>query len=327
MRQFRVGILFLIISLSSYVQASCLLHLQASVAPHLVSRPTPRDVRVVSINDAWNEPYESRRYRIFVPQVLRLLREDLQPGVQQLLEELDVQASEGRLRNLTEWIANVVSSRDSPTMSFMCEAEYALFVLKQNPRYVVTFEPNGGFYRGDASDVARLGMRQKSIDLRISDSETGKVLALREIKSSASRASLWHNIQDAYEKVQLVHHLRVPELMTETPVEVGVVYFYDYDPSTRDNPMWERNFYSIEGSVKKFLDKLKEENPEVPSPFDSISFIDFGSRRFFHALRNETSEFDIKDYQLAGDAFVSLAPKLTPQEALFLRANSLSTRP
>jgi len=327
MKQLSVGILFLFISLSPYGHASCLKHLQASIPVHTVSRSTPRDVRVVDINDAWNEPYVSSRYRGFIPQVLKHIRGDLRPGVAALLDELDVQASEGRLRNLTEWIGNVVHSRDANAMSFMCEAEYALFVIKQNPRYVVTFEPDGGFYQGDADDVARLGMRQKSIDLRISDIETGQLLALREIKSSSSRASLLHNMNDAYEKVRLVHHLQVPELMTDTPVEVGLVYFYDYDPNSKENPMWERDFYSIEASVKTFLAKLKRENPDAPSPFDTIAFIDFGSRRFFHAKRDEDSDFEFRDFALAGDAFVSLAPKITPAEALFLRSNSLRDHP
>ncbi len=327
MRQFSLGILFLFISLASFGHASCLRHLQASIPAHSVSRSTPRDVRVVDINDAWNEPYESKLYLGFIPKVLKHVREDLRPGVQALLQELDVQASAGRLRNLTEWIGNVVHSRDANAMSFMCEAEYALFVVKQNPRYVVTFEPDGGFYQGDANDVARLGMRQKSIDLRISDSETGKVVALREIKSSSSRASLLHNMFDAYEKVRLVHHLQVPELMGETPVEVGLVYFYDYDPNAKENPMWERDFYSIENSVKSFLAKLQKDNPGMPSPFDTITFIDFGSRRFFYSKRDEDSSFEFRDYALAADAFVSLLPKITPAEALFLRSNSLRNHP
>lgn len=298
----------------------CIQHLKDTVpANNSAKRTTPRDVRVVEINDAWNEPYSSDRFKVFVPSVLSRTPRMLVEKVDFLLKELDVLAQSGRLKNLNEWIGNVVQSRDSPVMSFIAEAEYAVYVIRQNPRYVVTFEPDGGFYRGHPSDVYRLGMRQKSIDLRISDIETGEVLALREVKSSASRSDPAHNFDDAFEKVRLVHHLQVPELSSKRPVEIGLVYFYDYDPYQSVSPFYSYNILGLRNDTVKYLRDLQNYYRLPEKPFDTVTIVDFGSRRVVHVNRLNDDSLQVSDVVLPGHSFISFAPKISAADSLELR--------
>lgn len=300
--------------------AKCIKQLKDAITAHNeLYRRTPRDVRVIEINDAWNEAYSPQRFQVFVAGVLRRTPEHFKEKVALLLKALDEQAQAGRIKNVNEWLGNVAHSHDAPVMSFMAEAEYALFVLKQNERYVVTFEPDGGFYKGDPDQVARLRMKQKSIDLRISDSVTGQVVALREVKSSGGRASVAANIYDAFEKVRLVHHLQVPELSGERPVEVGLVYLYDFDPNFDSYPDHDHSFYWLKDNILNGLAQLQKEHKLPEKPFDTVTFMDFGSRRILYIKRLADDTLEVCDFAMPQDAFISIAPKISAQEALELR--------
>ncbi|MEZ4814241.1 MAG: hypothetical protein R3A80_03420 [Bdellovibrionota bacterium] len=320
MRFFTFGIFIgLLGAHAHFAHSNCITSLRQTTYPNHINHLTEKDVRVVRSNRAWEEPYHSDQFFRFVPQILQGIPPTLKEKVAKLFSELDHEAQLGRVKNMVEWIGGVASSRDAPVMSFICEAEYALYALKENPRYIVTFEPSGGFYEGHRGDVASRGMRQKSIDLRISDSVTGKVLALREVKSSASRANPAENIQDAYEKVRLVHHLAEPELMGEPEVEVGVVYFYDYHPNFDLSPLVNHNFNSLKAAVVTYIEAIQSMGGLVEKPFDTFTFLDFGSGRVFHIKRMNDDSLDVTEFMLPVGSFWSLASKVSPAHAIELR--------
>jgi hypothetical protein len=306
----------LLLSLST--ASACKQQLQDAIAVHGTSpRTTPRDVRVIRINDAWNERYDSSNFWYFTQQMTLRAPNTFKAKLGKLFEELDTQAKLGRIKNLNEWML-VALEDDAPVMSFVAEADYALYVLKQSPRNVVTFEPKGGFYKGNPRDVEQLGMRQKSIDIRISDSETGQVLALREVKSSAGRAKPGENFRDAFEKVRLVHHLEVAEL-SHNPVEIGLVYFYDYDPEHFSSPIRDHDFNSIKKSTFDYLHILQKEFQLPEKPFDTVTFMDFGSRRVFQIKRMADDSLAVSDFMLPQNVFAVFDPKINYADAVELR--------
>lgn len=282
-----------------------------------VPRSTPRDVRVVRINEAWNEKYDSTDFWHFTQKMTLRAPDTFKPKLGKLFEELDAHANRGRIKNLNEWM-RVALEEDAPVMSFIAEADYALYILKQNSRYVVTFEPKGGFYKGNPRDVEQLGMRQKSIDIRVSDSETGRVLALREVKSSAGRAKPGENFRDAFDKVRLIHHLDVPEL-SANPVEIGLVYFYDYAPEHSSSPLRDHDFNSIKTKALEYLHILQEEFQLPEKPFDTVTFMDFGSRRAFYIKRMEDDSLVVSDFMLPQNEFIVFDPKISYPDAIEIR--------
>jgi hypothetical protein len=275
-------------------------------------RALVRDAALVHSRPPHDSSYSSLKFKAGAAHALKRIHKDLQAKANAVFERLDEAALNNRIRNLNDWITSINKDEGAPVLSYLCEAEYALFVLRENPHYLVEFEPENGFYRAMNVDIQRLGMRQKSIDLKIIDSRNAKVIALKEIKSSRARTSIATNVQDAYEKVRITHHLQVPELMTDPLVEIGIVYFYDYDSTQKAlDPARIHRFGSLKTAVIAYLDYIQKKDALSDKPFDVFTFLDFGSRRVFHIQRNVDDSLEVYEFSLTDKSFILFQPRIS----------------
>jgi hypothetical protein len=98
------------------------------------------------------------------------------------------------IENYESWIKFLTTNRPTELNYRLYEGAYALSVLRSmNVR--VAFEPPKGFF-------SRLDEKQasKSMDLRLSDPETGKVLAFREVKRIGSSYNVVAGVKSAFRK-------------------------------------------------------------------------------------------------------------------------------
>ncbi len=307
----------------SFLNANCVAELKPALAAHPLPRTSPRDVRLVHVDNAWDAHYDSDTFYKSVTRILHFTPESHKRGVVAVLNALDRYAKDGRLKNLNEWIEGIDLYGDHMILPYICEAEYALLLVKQHSNYVVTFEPKRGFYKARDEDIPK-GMEQKSIDLRISDRTTGRPIALREIKSIAGRANPYDNIKDAYKKVRLLPRLKVPELMEETPVEIGLVLFFDYDMRAEfADPVRMFSVPKLKVAVERYLTAIQEVDELPQKPFDTVTVFDFGSRRVIYVQRLADDSLVVTHYPLSDKTFEYFVPKVSIFQAKEIEDRSI----
>ena len=152
-----------------------------------------------------------------------------------LLGSLEFFHKEGRLENYSSWINFIASSRSIELSHRLYEGFYALCLLKMT--YVkVSFEPGRGFFSLPTDKNAT-----KSMDLKLSDPHTGKVVAYREVKRVQSSQNVFGAVKSSFAKADFAL-TRLQE-----KVELNAVLFIegdlqDYNPNPE---MTEKDYYPI----------------------------------------------------------------------------------
>ncbi len=187
------------------------------------------------------------------------------------------------IENYESWIKFLTTNRSTELNYRLYEGAYALSVLRSmNVR--VAFEPPKGFF-------SRLEEKQasKSMDLRLSDPETGKVLAFREVKRIGSSYNVVAGLKSAFRKADFAKS-RLSER-----VELSAVLFIEGDiPEYFVNEgMHEGDFYpqAIHRAAYEFSLRAK------PS-LDSVLIINLKLKKFakIYHLQNGKTQIEQGDF-------------------------------
>ena len=98
------------------------------------------------------------------------------------------------IENYSSWIKFLSTNRPKELNYRLYEGAYALSILR-SMNVKVAFEPSRGFFSRSDDKYA-----SKSMDLRLSDPETGKVLAYREVKRIGSSYNIVTGLKSAFRK-------------------------------------------------------------------------------------------------------------------------------
>jgi hypothetical protein len=187
------------------------------------------------------------------------------------------------IENYESWIKFLTTNRPTELNYRLYEGAYALSVLRSmNVR--VAFEPPKGFF-------SRLEEKQasKSMDLRLSDPDTGKVLAFREVKRIGSSYNVVAGLKSAFRKADFAKS-RLSER-----VELSAVLFIEGDiPEYFVNEgMHEGDFYpqAIHRAAYEFSLRTK------PS-LDSVLIINLKLKKFakIYHLQNGKTQIEQGDF-------------------------------
>jgi hypothetical protein len=182
-----------------------------------------------------------------------------------LLGSLELYHQQRRVENYASWINFIASSRSIELSHRLYEGFYALSILKMM-NVVVSFEPGRGFFSLPTEKNAT-----KSMDLRLNDPITGKVIAYREVKRVQSSQNVFGAVKSSFAKADFAL-TRLAE-----KVELSAVLFIEGDLQDRNQSdgMTEKDFYPI--AIKRIA---YEFSIRSPASLDAILVIHLKLNKF-----------------------------------------------
>jgi len=182
-----------------------------------------------------------------------------------LLSNLEVYHRVQKVENYASWINFIASSRSIELSHRLYEGFYALSILK-TMNVTVSFEPGRGFFSLPTDKNST-----KSMDLRLTDSLTRKVVAYREVKRVQSSQNVFGAVKSSFAKADFAL-TRLKE-----KVELSAVLFIEGDLLDHNvaDGMTEADFYPI--AIKRIL---YEFSIRRPASLDAILVIHLKLNRF-----------------------------------------------
>jgi hypothetical protein len=182
-----------------------------------------------------------------------------------LLSNLEIYHRVQKVENYASWVNFIASSRSIELSHRLYEGFYALSILK-TMNVMVSFEPGRGFFSLPTDKNAT-----KSMDLRLTDSLTRKVVAYREVKRVQSSQNVFGAVKSSFAKADFAL-TRLKE-----KVELSAVLFIEgelFDHNVVEG-MTEADFYPI--AIKRII---YEYSIRRPASLDAILVIHLKLNRF-----------------------------------------------
>ncbi len=197
-----------------------------------------------------------------------------------LLSNLEIYHRVQKVENYASWINFIASSRSIELSHRLYEGFYALSILK-SMNVIVSFEPGRGFFSLPTDKNAT-----KSMDLRLTDSLTRKVVAYREVKRVQSSQNIFGAVKSSFAKADFAL-TRLKE-----KVELSAVLFIEgelFDHNVVEG-MSEADFYPI--AIKRIL---YEYSIRRPASLDAILVIHLKLNRFTKIYQLEDGSTHIEE--------------------------------
>jgi hypothetical protein len=216
-----------------------------------------KPVRNVIENSPFGEKYQEILHKVSDPVKYH--------WTEALLSNLEIYHRVQKVENYASWINFIASSRSIELSHRLYEGFYALSILK-TMNVTVSFEPGRGFFSLPTDKNAT-----KSMDLRLTDSLTKKVVAYREVKRVQSSQNVFGAVKSSFAKADFAL-TRLRE-----KVELSAVLFIEgelFDHNVVEG-MTEADFYPI--AIKRIL---YEYSIRRPASLDAILVIHLKLNRF-----------------------------------------------